>query len=489
MLTIIKLSGEGDMAASRAANLHRVRTLDDTDLTYFLGEFRDGAVGMYLALPTAGEPAYPYPRDAVRAAWTRHPNIALPAWCSHAEPGLGLGTTLPGSRWVGDYYVAIRSSASASDDDGSDLYYLEPGTRSYDCAHCAAASAQGITGDWVVVMATPGCVPTVYMRPEGEFAGTSVSWDTVVAANLVPARSCSTCGLPGHNAASCEIRQPYIDRVGIEIEGHWRNTRDAYDTLTSSVHEAGIRCCSDSSVRPPSGFFGLEIQTAPGTLREAISQLVEFYPQHTGSDCGMHVHVSFRDATLVSTLNTPEFFAYFRAQWEAFIREHNLSPVGQLARRLRGENDYTDVNRDDEAEYESFGRQDRYRQINFAAWHEHKTVEFRLLPMFVHAEVGVKAICHLIRLLNVWFNDAADILPPFADVTAALDPGDLPLTALGAALDFPLEDDPSLPITWCTEMVTEVANVTPPAPGMRRVALSESELNAFLALIGQERAA
>lgn len=424
------------------------------------------------------------PRDTVRRQFNNYPNLTNSVWHGDgpdaAIPDIGV--------WVGTYYPAALGPNGNTWINGPAI----------QCAHCAAVAAVAWVAThpghtWTVVSTPDNRAPTVYARPCGELVGEELDWATVKSAEIeLPERACSVCLMPGHNSASCTQSERFIDRIGIEIEGRWRDVpvgrTNAYDMLSRACHAHSANLGSDGSVHRHSGFFSAEIQTNPGSPREAVRALVDLYPDETGADCGMHVHVSFQDPTLVSTLNTRQFYSYFRQKWVEFIAAHNLAPSGQLAQRLQSRNDYTQLNADTEDQQERFGRVDRYRQINFAAWHEHKTVEFRLLPMFRHARIGVAAVWHLVSLLNEWFSTAGAVLPPFADVTAELSPGENPLEGVGDVVTIPVVDD-DVAAPFVLDLIAQ-EGVTEPGPvleGHERVALTKAQLETLQALFPQIR--
>lgn len=215
--------------------------------------------------------------------------------------------------------------------------------------------------------------------------------------------ACSNCGFMGHNSATCEVLQPHsFLKVGIEIEGRWVNARNVEDRALA----AGLGATGDASIRRSPDNLNCtrhEFQTKPGTLRQAISQLLDFYPDETDSSCGMHVHVSYPNTDL-TLFYTDEFMVYARSRWETWGAKNGLDPNSQFFRRLRGENDYCNVNSIDEDR--SMEANDRYQQYNFASWEKHETLECRLLPMFRRASLGVSAVIELVSIYEDWLNSA-----------------------------------------------------------------------------------
>lgn len=278
--------------------------------------------------------------------------------------------------------------------------------------------------------------------------------------------SCSKCGVPGHNRRTCSSFED-IDKVGIEIEGRWINIV----TAKRKADDFGARYCSDGSVNRISGYSSLEFQTAPGTVAQALGQLVELYPDHTGPDCGMHVHVSFKCATYFTQLACKEFYEYFKQRWIKWGTDNRLHPQGEFFRRLNGGNNYCMPNQESRAPY----GEDRYTQLNFAAWHEHKTVECRLLPMFRSTRLAVSAVLELIKIYKDWLSKDFSLALPEENLSYMAQEGmKLSLANEVDLAEFGISSGPIPVLTpgSHTQTLLNVQNIEPPAPGMRRIAAS-----------------
>lgn len=226
-------------------------------------------------------------------------------------------------------------------------------------------------------------------------------------------RTCSKCGRPGHQARTCLYQEATpIDKVGIEIEGYWTDLGAAQ---SKAIQLTGHRGCSDGSLSDGrSDYAPWEFQTKPGNLGESLHQLTSLYPDYTDDKAGMHVHLSFKEDLDVSTLATREFFAYFEQSMHEFGSKMAIRPGSQFWLRLEGRNQYCKKPGEQLSNYAarfSNGADtchrtlfdgDRYVQVNFTSWHDHRTVEFRLLPMFQEAGLGVAAIAHLFTTVDKW---------------------------------------------------------------------------------------
>lgn len=220
-------------------------------------------------------------------------------------------------------------------------------------------------------------------------------------------RACGKCGRLGHLTRTCERPAKAHLKIGIEVEGFWRAT--SLVTVKETAAQWHMGSCGDGSLDneldidcPDADVYGHEFQTRPGSLGEAISQLVAVYPEFTNRTAGMHVHVSFHPGD-VTALTCKEFFEFFAARWEAWGRTNGVT--GEFWKRLRGENQYCTKPHEGmwrrPSEVANMGR---YCQLNFAAWGEHRTVECRLLPMFRDARLGVLAVEELISIYEDWLS-------------------------------------------------------------------------------------
>lgn len=219
-------------------------------------------------------------------------------------------------------------------------------------------------------------------------------------------RACSKCGRLGHLTRTCERNPKAHLKIGIEVEGFWRV--DDFRTVKDAAAQWHMGSCGDGSLNGDdieADVTSHEFQTRPGSLGEAISQLLAVYPHFTNASAGMHVHVSFQPGD-VTALTCNEFFEFFAARWEAWGRTNGVQ--GEFWKRLRGENQYCrkpsyDLmwGRNRSGNVADMGR---YNQLNFSAWSEHRTVECRLLPMFRDARLGVLAVEELIAIYEDWLS-------------------------------------------------------------------------------------
>lgn len=218
--------------------------------------------------------------------------------------------------------------------------------------------------------------------------------------NLPPTRrTCSRCGRLGHRADSerCPRTDKAHNLVGVEVEGWWRNL-GAVQTVAEG---RGMGGTADGSLEPDrtrgdDATQAWEFRTAPGSVGEAISQVIAVYPDKYHRSAGMHIHVSFPHVHDVTALTSAEFYRYFVGRWEAWGAKHGVNQDSEFWKRLRGDNQYCARNDRSESDLH-YQRVDplntsRYKHLNFTSWRVHKTVECRLLPLFCDLRLAVLAI-------------------------------------------------------------------------------------------------
>lgn len=264
-------------------------------------------------------------------------------------------------------------------------------------------------------------------------------------------RTCSQCGRLGHLVSTCTNHERYHDMIGIEIEGWWfdlpgvitkateltgnggnrdgslrdisscagsdededfddPDTEDCEEGCDDCPHpierRGAIRCGRAKENCKSCGARGWEFQTKPGSVGEALRQLTQLYPEVTSRSAGMHVHMSFKEQTSVSLLCSEAFFKYWQERWEKWGTKNNIQ--GVFWERLRNENQYCrptameDYNPKDIVTQNKGGR---YKAINFLAYDEHKTVEFRLLPMFQKGNLAVASVEQLVDIVETFLQN------------------------------------------------------------------------------------
>jgi hypothetical protein len=223
-----------------------------------------------------------------------------------------------------------------------------------------------------------------------------------------------------------------------------------------------------------SGAAPWEFQTKPGNLREALEQLLILYPDSVDERCGMHVHVSFNE-TDTGLLYSKEFFKMVTERMTRWGEANKLDPNSEFFKRLTGANTYCQPNKTDKGVVT--GTQ-KYSQVNFSAWLKQKTVEYRSLPMFRKASLGVSAIKELITIYEDFLasehGDFDKVAPKIVVSPSAKEIEELtaknPKKIVGVIEWAPIK----------TAIVRDIEVILPPpvAPGARRVAIPKGAINA-----------
>lgn len=269
-------------------------------------------------------------------------------------------------------------------------------------------------------------------------------------------RTCDNCGRLGHLKTTCTNPERHHNLIGIEIEGWWydlpktieegrrltgsagrrdgsirdisscvgtdQDNPDDYNDPDVEDCEEGCDDCPHPIARRNAtrcdraktdckacGARGWEFQTKPGSVGEALRQLTQLYPDVTSRAAGMHVHISFKELTSFTLLCSDAFFEYWKDRWEKWGQKLNVQ--GAFWERLRNENkfcrpnsmtEYAENGKKSLIDTYTTGGEDRYKAINFHAYSRHKTLEFRLLPMFQKGNLAVNAVETLVDIVETF---------------------------------------------------------------------------------------
>lgn len=193
-----------------------------------------------------------------------------------------------------------------------------------------------------------------------------------------------------------------VNMVGIELEGGWTKL------------PRGCRVIRDGSVlfnrpgdTPISDLKGVgEVPSAPLMMDEWEKWLRLYYPQHVNETCGMHVHLSFKNALAYSRTMDSSYPATILAYVTEWAKREKLDAAHPLWPRLEGKSEYCQHIYDADIqilktskEYDHHREGHRYTVVNYS-WGRHNTVECRLLPMMATADVAVSAIQEVINITN-----------------------------------------------------------------------------------------
>lgn len=380
-------------------------------------------------------------------------NFRRDHWCENNLP--------TNWRWNGGYYFVHERRQTQ----------LHTSLTRWSCPHCALVwqEQQGMTG--YILAWCPEHVSTEefthYLRgnvPTGEIIGQPNNLDHEVTkiTEWATASACSNCGRLGHRQPACTNPKKAHDRVGIEIEGFWYDRREAQRRASG----LGMLGYHDGSCREPSDdVAGWEFQTVPGSLGQALNQLHALYPDKTNNSCGMHVHVSWSDPTDVTLFATQAFFDYFKTRWTAWGTANRIADGTSFWRRLSGNNNFCRVNSSHDISDREITRMDRYHQLNFSSWGEHKTIECRLLPMFYNESLAISAVQELVSIYEDFIANVNTLMTmPAADCRVDKPPRMLSKAKTTIEGAKKVQDKSVFTI--------EMTAIKPPAEGMVRTALA-----------------
>ena len=140
--------------------------------------------------------------------------------------------------------------------------------------------------------------------------------------------------------------------------------------------------------------------------------LRQHYPQHVNSTCGMHMHMSFRNAFQYQQLMDESYMwtvVEFVKRWaDRKVAEKTLSKDNPLFDRLAGKSEYCQLKFDPDEqaqkirkEFDHFGKGHRYTVINYA-FSKTQTIECRLLPMMPTADLALEALRLLMDITSAF---------------------------------------------------------------------------------------
>ena len=183
------------------------------------------------------------------------------------------------------------------------------------------------------------------------------------------------------------MESKFIKKIGIEFEGGWYE-EPAHLKSDASVED--IRSCE----------FQGEVASPKLSPEAWLDWAKSNYPDEVNSTCGLHVHVSFKNNRAYATLMEPEFYEKFLEFWNAWGTRKAIIPETPFWRRLRGDNRFCKkLFRPDEQAALKEKASLRYCHINYCHG-LHKTVEFRMLPMFKKASLALDAIADLLDFIE-----------------------------------------------------------------------------------------
>lgn len=152
-----------------------------------------------------------------------------------------------------------------------------------------------------------------------------------------------------------------------------------------------------------------EITSAPMEMASVGSWILKYHPQVVNVTCGLHVHMSFKDARFYSRLmDTTDYQDTILDYLKRWAEKEGLPKTHPIWPRLEGKNEYCQLVffPDEQAQsvhknYDRTHPGHRYTAINYC-FEQHKTVECRVLPMMEKPEQSVSAVKTVVGITNAF---------------------------------------------------------------------------------------
>lgn len=216
--------------------------------------------------------------------------------------------------------------------------------------------------------------------------------------------------MPNPRHAAALTWSPFINLVGIELEGAWDGQRPENLHGDGSVEISGYDA-SDCDCDDPDD-CNCQARTArivgesssPPLAISAVSAWIERnYPDETNSSCGLHVHISLRELSYYTRLMEPAFYTrVFIPTMTHFCNAIRHSGDRALfTARLRGDNHFCQDMTMSVIQANYLRGTDRYTQLNYD-YRQFGTVECRLFPMFSTATRASRAVHAYLRCVHTY---------------------------------------------------------------------------------------
>jgi hypothetical protein len=201
------------------------------------------------------------------------------------------------------------------------------------------------------------------------------------------------------------VRFNRVYKVGVELEGGWTKipagTRIGHD---GSVHVGhGDSLDQDH----PIVHIG-ELPSPPLSPEELPGWMAKFYPQAVNQTCGMHVHLSFKNAMSYQRIMVNTYPATILAEVELWAKKVGLPKDHAIWDRLAGKSRYCQhiFSADEQAtnaakDFDQNREGNRYSVVNYC-YGRYTTAECRLLPMMKTPEQGLEAVQEIMRITNAF---------------------------------------------------------------------------------------
>lgn len=196
-----------------------------------------------------------------------------------------------------------------------------------------------------------------------------------------------------------------IYRVGVELEGGWLKVPEGVE-LEHDGSVRGLVGPMDPERKVRKHLSVGELASTALEVSKIDNWIQQSYPHAVNHTCGLHVHMSFRNAWYYQLLMVPEYQATVVYQLHKWAETEKLAGDHPIWPRLRGESDFCQLEfwaqmqaACSKKDYSRNKPGHRYTAINYCAG-QHDTVECRILPMMETAELAIKAVHRVLDITN-----------------------------------------------------------------------------------------
>jgi hypothetical protein len=215
----------------------------------------------------------------------------------------------------------------------------------------------------------------------------------------------------------------HIDKVGFELEGGWDGVRgiSPFTDITliedGSINGQGLR--GERGGQAINATHVGEAVSPPMSITEAVDGEVVWKkwllshwpnaaaPNRTNCTCGFHIHISLLSMKDYAFLSSKVFLFDLQDAMLTLGKALDLSPRHHFWERMEGKNRFCrfifDAASQMKVKKDGGVYNVRYGMLNFS-WRAHGTVEFRALPTFFEAELGLKFAEAYLEFVNIWLD-------------------------------------------------------------------------------------
>jgi len=209
-----------------------------------------------------------------------------------------------------------------------------------------------------------------------------------------------------------------IAKVGFEIEGGWKGdprVSPFADTPLIADHSINGQSLGGAPAIHAPHVGEVVSKPFPYEEGEWKDWLVSHWPDaepkdRTNRTCGFHIHLSTKSLRDYSLLSSKSFFFELKDEMNKVGERVKLPKKHVFWERVRGQNRFCTPEFDpaNQMRINKKGGANRYGWLNFA-WTMHGTMEFRALPTFRDAAVGLRFAEAYFGFVQGWLEKNQDV--------------------------------------------------------------------------------